>query len=420
MTTPRWRRLLPLLAVAGLLVASCGDDSDDGEATTTEAPSTEAPSTEAPSTEAPSTDAPTTDAPTTDAPTPSEPIAFTIGELTITEGQFSEGVVSHRNALQMAVDDINAEGLVDITVVTGDVGSAPDTALDGYASIASEDLLAVVGAPLSPQTNALGGEVAAAGIIHLAPNAMPVQDFGPLAFNVFPPFVDYQIPPALESFYDLHGAELESAFYISSGDYPVGIQGNELRRSFLEEKGVETVGEESVLASDTDFLTLATKIAAANPSVVIEDTLSSIVLLRQIRDAGYDGLIFGGAYVSNANFLVPSQGAFEGAYGWAAWLPAPAETLTDFGQDFVERYEARFGSSPDAFGAGIYDSVRLLAAAVVEVGSADDPAAIAAAMSALTLPDGVTSSPIGFDANRVLPMAPLLMRVEGTTQVAAS
>ncbi|MDP1794252.1 MAG: ABC transporter substrate-binding protein [Acidimicrobiales bacterium] len=393
--------MLPLVAAA-LIATSCGSDdssgSGDAQATTTEAPSTEAPSTE--------------------APAPAEPIAFTIGELTILEGPLSDGVITHRNALQMAVDDLNAQGLVDITVVTGNVGSTPDEALGGYASIAGEDLLAVVGAPLSPQTNAIAGELADAGIIQLAPNAIPVKDFSPLAFNVFPPYLAYQLPPALDSFYELHGDELESAFYVSSGDYPVGIAVNETRRDFLEAQGVETVGEESVLQTDTDFLTLATKIAAENPSVVLEDTLSSIALIRQLRDAGYDGLIFGGAYVANANFLVPSQGAFEGAYGWAAWLPAPTDNLTELGRDFVKRYEARFGSSPDAFGAGIYDGVLLLAAAVVQVGAADDPAAIADAMSTITLPEGVTSSPLAFDENRTLPMDPLLMRIEGTTQVA--
>lgn len=417
MTSSRWKRLLPLLVVSGLVAAACGGDDGDSTPTTQAPQPTE--TTGPGDTQPAQTDPPSEEPDDTDPAQPSEPIRIVLGELTITEGQFSEGVVSHRNALQMAVEDINAEGLVEITVVTGNVGATPDTALAGYAEIAGQNPLAVVGAPLSPQTNALGGELADAGIIHLAPNAIGVAGFGPLAFNVFPPFVGYQVEPALDSFYETYGDQLESAFYISSGDYPVGIEVNNVRREFLESNGVETVGSESVLQSDTDFLTLATIIATANPSVVIEDTLSSIALIRQIRDAGYDGLIFGGAFVSNANFLVPSQGAFEGAYGWAAWLPAPAESLTDVGREFVERYETRFGMAPDAFGAGIYDGVRLLAAAVAQVGSADDVDAIVAAMSTISLAEGVTSSPVAFDADRVLPMSPLLMRVEGVQHVAA-
>lgn len=345
---------------------------------------------------------------------------FTLGELSILTGPFAGGVASHRNAMTMAIEDLQKTKRFKINRVTGDCGSSPATAVAAFVAMKASNPLAIVGCPISSQTNAIAAEVSKAGIIHLAPNALLAKNLGDYKFNVFPPYAEYQVQPAVEQFYKKFKSSLKTAYYVAGKDYAVGLDTVAKRKFYFEKSGIQTVGSDEVLSTDTSYTALATKIASLNPSVLVEDSLSSIALLKAVRDAGYKGLIFGGAYVGNANFLTVQTGQFEGAYSFTSWLAEPLKNLSKSGKDFARRYKARFGVYPDAFAAGIYDGIRMLAEGVARAGGPNKgPAAITKATRKVTLADGVsTNGVVKFDANNVLPMNPVLIMVQNKTFVA--
>lgn len=340
-------------------------------------------------------------------------IAFTVGELTILSGPFAAGAKSHQNALTMAIRDLNKTNRFKISRATADCGSTPQSAVSAFIKIKQSRPLAVIGCPLSSQTNAIVAEVSKSQIIHLAPNALMVKDLGALAVNVFPPYAEYQVGPATVQFYTKFKSTIKTAYYIAGKDYAVGQGTVSIRKNYLEKRGVLTVGNDEVLSTDTNYQALAVKIASINPSVVIEDSLSSLVLLKQIRDAGYKGLIFGGAFVGNANFLTVQTGQFENAYSFAPWLARPASKLSATGRDFVARYKKEFGTEPDGFAAGIYDGMMILAESVSKAGGASaKPIRILKEMLKFKLIKSVSSSTTAmFDQSRVLAMSPTLIQV---------
>lgn len=388
-----------LLLVIALVMTACGgtDDPSSTDVVTDEATSPEATGDDAAATEG-------------------EALEFVVGEITGITGPFVEGTRSHRAGVEMAIEHANSAGGVNISVVQGDSGETPQETLTGFESIRDDEPIAIAGAPASSQTSALGAAVADLPAIHFAPNADPVQEFGELAFNTVPNFIDYQLPAANEQFWAAFGDQVETAFIIDQTDYPSGVASNELRRAFFEEQGVEIVGHESVLGTDTDFSALANTIVNANPDLIIEDlTTVNITLLGQLQDAGFDGLVYGGGTSASTGTAELAGEVYEGIITFQGWNPRQ-EMTGGKAEAFTGEYEERYGSPPDQYAAGLYDAMTLLAEAVRQTGSTD-PEVVGEALATIALDEGVTASPLQFDDNRTLPMNPVLVQIRDGVHV---
>ncbi len=102
----------------------------------------------------------------------------------------------------------------------------------------------------------------------------------------------------------------------------------------------------------------------ARPDVValLADAADSARLVRAVREAGFEGTVFGSATIGRRRFLAEAGEAAEGVV--FPLLFEPSESA----RDFAAAFEARCGYPPDYAAAHTYDAARLLVAAVRSAG----------------------------------------------------
>ena len=133
-------KTLPALLVFILLLAACGPAA-------TEAPATEAPMTEAPATEAPATEA------MTEEPAMELPDTIKIGAVVPLTGRYAAGGNQIKQGYELAVNDINAAGGVDIggtkvpleLIVLDDESDATKTVQHLETQFSENDVVAYLG-----------------------------------------------------------------------------------------------------------------------------------------------------------------------------------------------------------------------------------------------------------------------------------
>jgi len=123
--------------------------------------------------------------------------------------------------------------------------------------------------------------------------------------------------------------------------------------------------------------------------VLVADAQGSARWLTMLREAGYEGAVFGGPWMGRRQCIEQAGAAAEGVR-----LPWPV-VMSSRSREFVKRFTQRFGRSPDYAAAHMYDAVRLLAAAIRRGGL--DRTGIRDAIRSLAPWPGVTG-PIRWDA----------------------
>src|SRR5690606_16195342 len=103
--------------------------------------------------------------------------------------------------------------------------------------------------------------------------------------------------------------------------------------------------------------------------------------------------------------------AVEGAMFTSGFF---SDTQNELGREFVEKYEAAYGSKPDMFAANAYDSARILIEVIARVGT--DRAAIRDGIAATKDFPGVTGvTSFAENGDAVKPL--YILRVENGTFV---
>lgn len=92
--------------------------------------------------------------------------------------------------------------------------------------------------------------------------------------------------------------------------------------------------------------------------VLIADARDSARMLRELRAAGCDGVVFGGPWMGRRAFVEPAGQAADGVV--FPYLCVTSDATRKFEQDFTER----FGRQPDYLAAHTYDAVTMTIAAI--------------------------------------------------------
>jgi len=189
------------------------------------------------------------------------------------------------------------------------------------------------------------------------------------------------------------GLETAYVLFDETTDYTVGLA-KYFKERYLQ-LGGEIVGEDTYAGGATDFSAQIAKLKglATPPTFVYVSSGPDDIgtLVKQLRDAGVEEPIFGGDGYDTPLLQQIAGAAANDVYFTTHALFDPAqETLRQ--KQFIDDYQARFGTPPESSFAGLgYDAINLLAAAIKLAGSAKQKT-IANALEATEDFPGVTGT----------------------------
>ena len=158
-----------------------------------------------------------------------------------------------------------------------------------------------------------------------------------------------------------------NCYVVSILDNPGYIIQKDVFRDTLASHGVKILADEGILATDTDFTALSTKIVDADPECLFVTTppeqAANIIL--QARQAGLDPdtIIAGDTGLGSSQFINAAGSAGEGTL----FVSIFSQDYSDATRDFAKRYQARYGIPPDHWAATGYSMMAIIGAAVKSV-----------------------------------------------------
>ncbi len=132
---------------------------------------------------------------------------------------------------------------------------------------------------------------------------------------------------------------------------------------------------ETYTAGDTDFTAILTKVKDANPDILyLPDYYSTVnIIATQANQMGIAAVKLGGDGWDSPEL---DQAALAGGFFTNHYSSEDTRPVV---QDFVKKYQAKYGSVPDALAALAYDAANILFMAIQQAGT-DDPVKVAQTM----------------------------------------
>ena len=278
-----------------------------------------------------------------------------IGSLTGSEATFG---ISTRNAIELALKEVNAAGgvkgkKVDIRVY--DDQSKPEEAANAATRLINQDqVLLILGEVASTNSIAMANKAQPAKVpmISNASTNPKVTEIGDYIFRVcfIDPFQGYVMARfAHDNLKFTRVAVLRDL----GSDYSQGLA-DVFERKFTE-MGGKIVAQETYTKGSTDFRSQLTSIKRSQPDgIYIPGYYTDIgVIARQARELGINAKLMGGDGWDSSKLFELGGAAVEGSYfsnHYSADDPNPRI------QKFIADYKAAYGSVPDALAALGYDA----------------------------------------------------------------
>ena len=196
--------------------------------------------------------------------------------------------------------------------------------------------------------------------------------------------------------------------YDIKNDYSVGLV--EFFEKTFKELGGEIVEKQSYSEGDIEFRAQLTAIKSRDPQAIyVPGYYTEVGLIaRQARDLGINVPLMGGDGWDSVKTVEIGGNAVEGSYysnHYSAEDPSPVI------QDFIKKYQAKFGKVPDAMAVLGYDAANILFDAIKRAGSSEGPK-IRDAMAATSGFQGVSGS-ITMDPQRDAKKKIVILKIEG-------
>ena len=153
-------------------------------------------------------------------------------------------------------------------------------------------------------------------------------------------------------------------------DYAEGVRRTTVAQ--FEKRGGQVVAEERYASDVTDFRSQLTKLLNANPDalhVAAQSEFTGGTIVKQARELGYDGPIYGESVTTGTTAL---EIAGDAATGVKGVIPSP-DLTTDKGKQFLDNFRSRYGYVTLAWFLGsAYDDVYIAAECLKETGDDQD------------------------------------------------
>ena len=310
--------------------------------------------------------------------------AIRIGVIADQTGALSVFGLAQANVAKLVVDGINAAGGVlgrRAELVLEDSASDDAQAAAKAAKLVQDDHVDVLlGGIFSSTRQAIKGPaVVDGGTLYIYPEQYEGEEYHPLLFctGAVP---SQQVEPLIPWVMQQTGAR---RFYLPSADYIWPHVMNRKVHEVTSANGGEIVGEEYFPVDHADWDETVDKINASRAEVVFNTTVppGCFPFLAALCESGFTkrgGIVVTTYFDENLVAALPAE-HIEGLYGCIDYY----QSLRDpFSRELLGRYDARFPDGPH-FSAGsgctgMYRGLKLWEAAVMEAGSLDQAAVVAA------------------------------------------
>ena len=345
---------------------------------------------------------------------------FKIGGIGPTTGNNAIYGTAVQNGIQLAVDEINADGGINgyqIEYQFEDDQSDSEKSVNAYNTLKDWGRQMLVGTVTSTPCVAVVEETHADNMFQFTPSATTVEAIQyDNAFRMC--FSDPSQGSVSADYIAENGlASKIGIIYDSSDTYSTGIYQNFATEA--EAKGLEVVAAEAFTAdSNTDFSVQIQKVKDAGAELVFLPIYyqQASLILAQADRAGFAPAWFG---VDGMDGLLDVEGFDTNlAEGLMFLTPFTPDAEDEATQTFVADYEAEFGDTPIQFAADAYDCMYVIKAAVEQADITPDMSisdmcdAMKGAMTEITI-DGLTGKQITWGEDGEPSKEPTVVVVEG-------
>ncbi|MGZ5957262.1 MAG: ABC transporter substrate-binding protein [Myxococcaceae bacterium] len=278
-----------------------------------------------------------------------------VGSLTGSEATFG---ISTRNAIELALREVNAAGGVKgkrVDVRVYDDQSKPEEAANAATRLINQDqVLLILGEVASTNSIAMANKAQPAHVpmISNASTNPKVTEIGNYIFRVcfIDPFQGYVMAKFAHD--NLKFTKVAILRDLAS-DYSQGLA-DVFKRKFTE-MGGKIVGEETYSKGSTDFRSQLTAIKRLQPQgIYVPGYYTDIgVIARQARELGITAKLMGGDGWDSEKLFELGGAAVEGNFFSNHYSPDDPNPRI---QKFIADYKAAFGGVPDALAALGYDA----------------------------------------------------------------
>jgi branched-chain amino acid transport system substrate-binding protein len=321
-----------------------------------------------------------------------------IGTLTPITGSSAKMGEDMNNAIQLAVDEINAAGGIDgkmITIVKEDEGCDPQMATAGANKLVSKGVVAVVGGYCSGAVLPASGVMNQAGIpwVLTAANSAKIPEQGFENMYLLNSTAPAQAKTAAEHMVNHLGGKKIAIIHDNSA-YAVDLA--ERTREDLKALGAEVIAFDAVNPEEKDFNSLMTKLKNMSPDVTYWTGYYNVggLLAKQFKQIGVTGS-FGVGDGSNDPTIIDIAGPDNAEGLFITTTPTPQ--FQESAKDWITTYKEKYNLEPGPYSAISYDGLRVLVDAIKRAGSTDSDKII----EALAKTDGLESfaGPVLFKEN---------------------
>lgn len=331
-----------------------------------------------------------------------------IGPLT---GAYANYGLSEKNGAELAVKEINEAGGIagkQIELSYQDSQGESESAVNAYGKLMDWGMEVSLGCVLSGENASVVAAARDDDVLLITPSGSADKciDGNDKAFRVC--FYDsYQGAAAAQYIKDNNMVDTVGILYQSDNDYSVGLYNAFVAK--CGELGI-TIAETQTFTSstNTDFSTQVSALVSSGVKLVFIPLYAeeASTFLTQAHGKFADDVYFFGADGLDGILGKVKQDTSL-ANNVLMLTPFAADNPAENVQSFVKKYQEAYGATPDQFAADAYDAIYAIKAAVEKAGSTSG-AALASALTSLTV-EGVTGTMTwGSDGNTNKPASAIL------------
>ena len=303
-----------------------------------------------------------------------------------------------RQGLELARDEINAQGKVKIELAFEDSKGEKNEAINAANKLIHKDnVVAIIGPTLSGEMFAAGPIANQSGVpvMGTSTTAEGITEIGDFIFrNALPESL--AIPHAVKKSKEKYNLKKVAVMYSNNNDW--AVSGFKTFEKSLKDNGIETLTVETFADKDTDFSAQLTKIATMKPDAVIVASLyqEAALIAKKARELGINVPIVGNNGFNSPQFIKSAGKAADGAIMASPWFPGKDDPTV---KKFVAAYKEKYKKDPDQFAAQAYDALKIMAVALEKSGSVNDRKKLRDSLATIKDFPGVTGK-FAFDAKR--------------------